>query len=101
MQLLPESLRASIPPLYATEHMKDPMVWCKFFALWTPWTWYVIECDRHDICFGLVCGDAVERGYFSLRELSSVRGPGGLRIERDIGFEPTRLSRVQALCERR
>ena len=42
--------------------------------------------------FGLVCGMERELGYFSLAELQSVRGPLGLRVERDLYFTPTPMS---------
>ena len=35
-----------------------------------------------------------ELGYTLLSELESVRGPGGLKIERDLWFPPTTLAEV-------
>lgn len=46
------------------------------------------------LCFGLVDGHEREFGYFSLDELLAMRGPMGLRIERDLYFEPCPLSKV-------
>jgi hypothetical protein len=48
----------------------------------------VLEHDDQDLCFGLVVGLETEVGYFSLAEMRDIRGPGGLRIERDLWFEP-------------
>jgi hypothetical protein len=48
--------------------------------------------------FGLVCGLDVELGYFLLAELETFRGKFGLPIERDLYFQPTRLSEVKKLC---
>ena len=31
MKLLTQELRRKLPPLYSQEHVKDPMVICKFF----------------------------------------------------------------------
>ena len=31
MKLLTEELKQQLPPLYSQEHVKDPMVMCKFF----------------------------------------------------------------------
>ena len=95
MELLPADVRRTLPALYATEHEADPMVWVKFFTPWTSWTWYVTEFDGEDIFFGWVEGLDSELGYFSLSELESVRGPGGLTIERDLYFTPCRLSEVR------
>lgn len=94
--LLPESLRATIPALYETEKHAEPIVHAKLFTPWTNWTWYVTEFDGVDRCFGLVSGHEIELGYFSLGEMQEIEGPGGLRIERDIHFKPTPLSKVQA-----
>ncbi len=48
------------------------------------------------LCFGLVCGQVEELGYFSLGELRAVRGPLGLRIERDLWWRPAPLSQVRS-----
>ena len=55
------------------------------------WTWYVTEFDGKDTFFGLVDGFEKELGYFSLSELESVKGPLGLKIERDVYFKPMKL----------
>lgn len=87
--LIPDSLAKNLPPLYATENESDPLVHVKFFTPDSSWTWYVVEFDPTErLCFGLVIGHEREFGYFSLDELESVRGPLGLRIERDLYFEP-------------
>lgn len=98
--LLPADLRLSLPALYANEHIPDPMVRAKLFTPWTNWTWYVLEFDGDDICFGLVDGHETELGYFSISELEAIRGPGGLKIERDEHFVSTALSDVKASIER-
>src|SRR2546421_11961211 len=111
MELLPEEVRKQLPPLYSQEHVEDPMVICKFFHPLSHWTWYAIEgspVDEHGyydtdkekvdfVFFGLVSGVEVELGYFSLSELKSIRGKYGLPVERDLYFEPTRLSAIKTL----
>lgn len=101
MQLLTKALLKQIPPLSATENEPDPMVWCKLFYPDFSWTWFVIEFDGQDLCFGLVDGDHRELGYFSLLELRSTRGKLGLPLERDRFFTPCRLSELEARLERR
>ena len=87
--LLPESVAKTIPPLYATQHDKDPLVRVKWFTPDSSWTWYVTEYDPADrLCFGLVVGFEREFGNFSLDEIEEVRGPLGLRVERDLHFTP-------------
>lgn len=94
MKLMTDELREKLPPLRATELETNPIVHAKFFTPWTSWTWYATEFDGEDVFFGLVHGFDTEWGYFSLNELESVRGPGGLRIERDLYFEPKPVSQV-------
>ena len=96
MELLTKALREQLPPLYAQEHEADPLVICKFFTPDSSWTWYALEFDGEDIFFGLVIGFVAELGYFSLSELQAARGPLGLSIERDLHFQPTRLSVVRS-----
>jgi hypothetical protein len=93
--LMPAELKASVPALYSQENTKDPLIRAKYFTPWSNWTWYVLEYDGNDLCFGYVEGHEAELGYFSVSELAAIRGPGGLRIERDLYLEPTRLSDVQ------
>lgn len=96
--LMPESLRLQVPALYSSEKTPDPLVWAKYFTPDSSWTWYVTEFDPEDkLCFGWVLGFEKELGYFSLSELEEVRGPMGLRIERDLSFKPQPLSQVQAM----
>lgn len=101
MQLLTSELRRKLPHLYATEREEDPQIICKFFTPDSRWTWYAIEFDGDDTFFGFVEGLENELGYFNLSELESVRGPFGLRVERDLYFEACRLSKVKAKVERR
>jgi hypothetical protein len=96
--LLPLSLEKILPPLYATENIveKKKIVYAKFFAPNTFWTWFVLEGswnENHEdfIFFGLVHGFEKEYGYFSLNELKSVTNPL-YRAERDLYFKPTLLS---------
>lgn len=95
MQLLTAALRRTIPKLYASDGHPNPTVQAKLFTPWTNWTWYVIEFDGEDTCFGLVEGHERELGYFSLSELESIMGPGGLRIERDLHFKPIDLTELK------
>ena len=97
MLLLTQEIKAKLPVLYSQENENDPMVICKFFAVFTNWTWYAIEFDGNDTFFGYVAGDFPELGYFSLSELQSLKGPMGLGIERDMYFRPCKLSDVKKL----
>jgi len=96
MKLLTDELIKTLPPLYSTENIKDPLIQCKFFTPDSSWSWYVLEFDKtNEIFFGYVCGLERELGYFSLEELESVKGKLGLGVERDISFKPTKLSVIK------
>jgi len=87
-------LRTQLPQLYSQEEVDDPKAIAKFFTPDSNWTWYATEFDGKDTFFGLVDGFEKELGYFSLKELESIRGAFGLPIERDLWFEPTPLSEI-------
>jgi hypothetical protein len=90
MKLLTEEIKKRLPKLYATESipLKDKVCVCKFFTPWTYWTWYVVEgSPREDgdwLLWGYVEGHENEWGYFLLSEMEEIRGPAGLKIERDL-----------------
>lgn len=90
MELLPKELADRLPPISSQEELgEDAIAQVKFFTPWTNWTWYVSEYDPQErVCFGVVVGLERELGCFSLAELETVRGPAGLKIERDICWTP-------------
>ena len=102
MELLTEELRKALPKVYAQEADENPVVHAKFFTPDSNWTWWVTEGapegDDYRF-FGYVQGLADEWGYFLLSELTSVRGPMGLSIERDVNFEPGRFTDVVSAPE--
>lgn len=91
--LISAEIAAALPLLYSQEELGgEAIARVKFFTPWTSWTWYVSEYSPVErLCFGLVIGHEREYGYFSLEELEAIRGPGGLRIERDLHWKPRRL----------
>lgn len=100
MQLITKELAKRLPALGNTEHDADPVVQCKFFYPDFHWTWYAIEYDGQDVCFGFVDGDFPELGYFSLAELIATRGKLGCQVERDRFFQPCRLSELRTKLDR-
>lgn len=66
----------------------------KLFCPWGAATWLLSELDpdEPDIAFGL-CDlgmGSPELGCVRLSEIAAIRGPGGLTIERDQHFKPTK-----------
>lgn len=95
MELLPAELRAQLPPLYAQEKTRDPMVYIKYFTPDSGWTWFVTEGSEEEgrfLFFGYVIGHEREWGYFSLADLQTNLGPMRSPIERDLYFAPKPLS---------
>lgn len=101
MKLITRELAKKLPKLYETEHdpLEDKVAVVKFFHPASNWTWYAIEFDGDDLCWGLVNGHEREFGYFSLRELSKIVDRFGLRIERDIFFRPTKVKELAAFSQ--
>ena len=76
----------------------EPVV--KLFCPWGAATWLISEIDPSapTVAFGL-CDlgmESPEIGSVSLAELLSIRGPGGLRIERDLHFKADKTLQAYA-----
>jgi len=108
MKLLTEAIRKTLPPLHSQDGKgEEAIVHAKFFTPDSSWTWFATEgepiTDENGsevdfLFFGLVYGLEKEYGYFSLKELESVRGPMGLEIERDMFFTPRPLRECKDPC---
>ena len=98
-KLIPKNLLNQIPDLYETERSLNPICQIKLFTPDAQWTWYIIEISKEDnsTCYGYVVGFESELGYFSLKELETIKGNLGLRVERDISFSPTALGIIKKL----
>lgn len=96
MELIPKELLESIPKLYETEDVANPTCHIKLFTPDANFTWYIIEISiDENICYGYVEGLDNELGYFSLDEIKEVKGPLGLKVERDLSFIPKALSTIR------
>ncbi|MGJ0316920.1 DUF2958 domain-containing protein [Aliarcobacter cryaerophilus] len=97
--LIPKELieEMNIPKLYETERTINPICYVKLFTPDSVFTWFIIELSiDEDIAFGYVVSPfESELGYFSLKELESIKGALGLGVERDISFKPTALEIVR------
>ena len=95
MKLINDEIKNKLPKLFEQDSKGlNALAYVKFFTPDSNWSWYVTEFDGVDIFYGLVDGLDKELGYFSLSELESVRGPLGLKIERDLYFEPTKIGEL-------
>lgn len=102
-KLLTKAIEKTIPMLYATENVKDPIVRVKFFSPYSDWTWYATEGQRTEEgdyrFFGLIDGFEVEWGYFMLSELEKVKvkvlGYMMWAVERDCYCSPRPISETE------
>ena len=97
MELLPDELRARLPPLHAQEAEEEPWVYACLYLAGTPWRWYVIEGEPEGedfVFFGFVFGLSDEFRQFRLSELESIRSLLGKPVERDESFTEGRLTDV-------
>ena len=96
--LLDQASRDKLLELYSNEENGlEAIAPVKFFTPDSNWTWYASEFDGEDLFFGLVSGFEVESGYFSLKELQDVKRLMGLKIERDLYFEPQTLGKLMEI----
>lgn len=101
MKLLTATLLQRFRKIGSQEDRPDPLVIAKYFTPDANWTWYAIEYDEEQrMFFGLVDGQEVELGYFSLIELEYSRGALGLPAERDLHFDECRLSEIYKQYQR-
>ena len=82
-----------IPGLYEQEgKCKNALAYVNLFTPDSNFTWFITEYDADEkMCFGLIDGFEKELGYFSLNDLEQIKGSMGLKVERDISFQPTKL----------
>ena len=96
MKLLTEELEARFKEVGSQENEKNPIVIAKFFNPVGAGTWWATEYDpKVKTFFGYVSifGDHNDEwGSFSLEELQSIKGFGGMGIERDLYCGEKRIS---------
>lgn len=104
MALIPEKMLAELPRLYATENVQDKIAPIKIFQPWGRGTWYLLEGQTDEgadgdwlffcYCVSPLGPDCDEYGYITLGQMTSISGPGGLTLERDLWWKPTPMSKI-------
>jgi hypothetical protein len=96
MELITKKIEKRFKEIGSQDGEKDPLVIVKFFNTCGAGTWYATEYDPiNKMFFGYasIFGDFNDEwGNFSLEELKSVKGFGGLGIERDLHCGEKRIS---------
>tara|TARA_B100000287_G_C20600456_1_gene767847 strand:+ start:274 stop:585 length:312 start_codon:yes stop_codon:yes gene_type:complete len=91
MKLLTKEIIKKTPKLYSTENIKpdEKMITAKFFNPLGHEKWFLMELSEdNDIAYGLCVVFEKELGIFSINELKEIKLPFGLKIERDLYFQP-------------
>ena len=102
-ELMPSSIRSTIPALYATEEVpaQDKTIYAHLFC--AVFDWWVVEIEPNgSTCFGYVHNRSdvlcSEWGYFDLNELEGLlvlQTDGALiYVERDLLFEPSSAGKM-------
>ena len=93
MKLITKAIEKKLEntPFYSTDGNPVKKVLVKFFNPAGIGTWYVFEAQKNEYTndwefFGLVDLYEKELGYFTLKQLESIKLPFGLTIERDKYF---------------
>jgi hypothetical protein len=108
MKLMTKEIEKRIPKLYSTEKvaLEEKVAVCKFFDPCGRYTYYVVEGEYEmedgqpldyrffGYCVSPLGPDCDEWGYASLNEIARVRNRFGLGIERDLHFEPKKVSEL-------
>ena len=100
MKMMTKEILNKLPKLYETDGkpLEEKIAVVRFFNPCGSGTWYGVEYDHEDnLFFGLAFIHEWEWGYFSLTELENIRLRGGLKIERDLYFKPTKVSEISEL----
>lgn len=104
MKLITKQLEKTLAkyPLYSQDGKgMNAVVIAKFFMPGTVWTWYALEAEKQpdgDILFyGYVEGLESEYGYFTLKQISSVKNRWGLGVERDMYFNVGKTTLAEVL----
>lgn len=89
-------------PIYSTDGKpaEEKKALAVFFTPWGVNTWIVAEAEKQEngdyTFFGYVKTDLTygqwEWGYFTLSEMASIRGPWGLKIEREMYTTPAKYT---------
>jgi hypothetical protein len=93
---VPDDLRKMrIPGMHATDTIPlfERKAVIKFYHPYTDWKWYGIEYNGFGTFFGLIIGEYVEFGYFSVEELNDIVIERET-IARDPTFKPTKIEHL-------
>ncbi len=86
MKLLTKEIVQKAKAQYKLGSNMEQMVVAKFFNPTGAGTWYLMNMDEENYCWGICYINCWEIGRFSLEELKSIELPFGMGIERKWEF---------------
>jgi hypothetical protein len=98
MKLLTADLKKKFARTGSQQDVEDPVIIAKYFIGLYNWTFYATEFDPITKVFtGIFRWLETEWGTIGLHHLESMRGPAGIRVERDKFFKSVRMSELRDL----
>ena len=95
MKLMTKAIQEQAEKQYDEGSDMEQNVVAKYFDPMGSWKWFLMNKKKDDsYCWGIVKGFEVEMGSFSIDELESIKLPLGMKIERDLYFEPMKAKDV-------
>ena len=95
MKLMTKAIQEKAEKQYDLGSDLEQKVVAKYFDPAGNWKWFLMNKHKDDdYCWGIVKGNAIEMGSFSIKELENIRLPFGLTIERDTSFKPMKAQDV-------
>ena len=95
MKLMTKEIQKKAEKQYDLGTDMEQKVVAKYFNPGGMGTWYLMNKHKDDdYCWGIVDLHEIEMGSFSMGELENIRLPFGLKIERDLYFEPMKANEV-------
>lgn len=95
MKLLTEELMKKFAKIGSQQDVEDPIIIARYFVCIANWDFYATEFDPQTNMFtGIFKWLVTEWGTIRLEDLKSMRGPGGLKVERNRFFKSCRMSEL-------
>ena len=93
MKLLTVDLKKKFAKIGSQDNVENPLIIATYFICFSDWTFYATAFDPETEVFsGIFSGEEIQWGTISLRELESIRGRAGMKVERNLWFQSIRMS---------
>ena len=98
MKLLTADLKKKFAKTGSQQGVEDPKIIARYFFSGCNWAFYATEFDHSTNVFtGIFRYLETEWGTIDLHHLESLKGPFGVKVERDKFFKSVRVSEIRGL----